>query len=74
MQMYSQTPGMHSFIDPYLYQTLLSLVGRQIAVQTVAGSVRGVLSNVMPDHVVVQVSNTPFLIRISQIVWVLPSS
>ncbi|WP_370512129.1 YuzF family protein [Brevibacillus sp. LEMMJ03] len=74
MQMYSEAPYMLSFVDPYLYPTLQSVVGRQVAVQTATGSVRGVLRHVMPDHVVVQVHNTPFFIRTQQIVWVMPSS
>jgi hypothetical protein len=73
MQMYSEAPGMLSFVEPYVCQTLQSVVGRQVAVQTVSGSVRGVLSHVLPDHIVVQVSNTPFFIRTQQIVWVIPS-
>lgn len=74
MQMYSGAPEMMNFVDSYLYQTLHSVVGRQVVVQTVTGSVRGVLCHVLPDHIVVQVSNTPFFIRTQQIVWVMPSA
>ncbi len=74
MQMYGEMPGMASHVELYVYHTLQCLIGRQIAVQTVTGSVRGVLVHVLPDHVVVQVSGTPFFIRTQQIVWVMPSS
>jgi hypothetical protein len=73
MQMYSQAPEMQSVVDPYLFQSLQNAVGRMVAVQTAAGSVRGLLCDVLPDHVVVQVSETPFFIRTQEIVWVMPS-
>lgn len=58
--------------DPYVYQALTQLQNQSIAVQTTHGSVRGVLTMVMPDHIVVQMGGTPFYIRTEQIIWVNP--
>ncbi|QSS98601.1 YuzF family protein [Pontibacillus sp. ALD_SL1] len=65
---------LQSFYDPYVYQTLQSVTGSEVTVQTTQGSVRGKLTNVLPDHIVVEMNNTPFFIRTQQIVWVFPSS
>lgn len=70
--MNSQNVSMNAAIDPYVYQTLLSIQGESVVVQTTQGSVRGVLKTVMPDHIVVEVSRTPFFVRTQQIVWVFP--
>ncbi|WP_371018538.1 DUF2642 domain-containing protein [Pseudalkalibacillus sp. JSM 102089] len=35
-----------------LYQTLISIEGRLISVQTTNGSLQGMLESVMPDHIV----------------------
>lgn len=61
-----------SFYDPYVYQTLATIVGSMITVQTVRGSVRGSLKTVLPDHIVVESNGTPFFIRTQQIIWVFP--
>ncbi|PLR86766.1 hypothetical protein CVD25_18245 [Bacillus canaveralius] len=59
--------------DPYVYQTLMSVVGNPVVVQTVRGSVRGTLRNVKPDHIVVEMGGNPFFIRTQQIIWVVPN-
>jgi hypothetical protein len=64
--------SLQSFYDPYVYQTLLSIVGKMVTVQTIRGSVRGSLKTVMPDHIVVESNETPFFIRTQQIIWVFP--
>jgi hypothetical protein len=64
--------SLQSFYDPYVYQTLLTIVGQMVTVQTVRGSVRGSLKTVMPDHLVVESNETPFFIRTQQIIWVFP--
>ncbi|MCA0971881.1 YuzF family protein [Halobacillus litoralis] len=68
----SQNVALNSAIDPYVYHTLLSIQGGAIVAQTTQGSVRGILKTVMPDHIVVEVSGTPFFVRTQQIVWVHP--
>ncbi|MFD1019872.1 YuzF family protein [Thalassobacillus hwangdonensis] len=72
--MNSQNMSIYSVIDPYVYQTLQSIEGSAVVVQTTQGSLRGLLKTVMPDHVVVEVSGAPFFIRIQQIVWVHPQA
>ncbi|CAM5184028.1 hypothetical protein UACE39S_05451 [Ureibacillus acetophenoni] len=61
-----------SFNDPYVYQTLTTIVGKLVTVQTIRGSVRGSLKNVLPDHIVVESNGTPFFICTQQIIWVFP--
>ncbi|MBA4495046.1 YuzF family protein [Paenactinomyces guangxiensis] len=65
---------MENMNDPYFYRALQSLAGRDIAVQTVRGSVRGRLCSVLPDHVLVQSGGAPFFIRTQQIIWAVPIS
>jgi hypothetical protein len=63
---------MFSVVDPYVYQTLLSIVRRTVVVQTSEGSIRGVLVDVKPDHIAVEVSGSTFFIRTQCVVWVKP--
>lgn len=58
--------------DPYVYQTLQTVVGKPIVVQTARGSVRGTLTTVQPDHIVVEMGGNSFFIRTQQIIWVVP--
>jgi hypothetical protein len=58
--------------DPYFYQALQNLAGKTVVVQTIRGSVRGVLDQVMPDFLVVDMAGNPFHIRTQQIIWVVP--
>lgn len=51
----------------------MSIQGQMITVETTKGSLRGKLSTVMPDHIVIEVKDTPFFVRIQQIVWVFPN-
>lgn len=66
------TPTIISPVDAYVVQSLQSLIGRDVVVQTTKGSLRGCLRDVKPDHVVVQVSENYFFTRIAEIVWVMP--
>jgi len=59
--------------DPYVFQTLTGIIGKNIIVQTVQGSVTGVLQDVKPDHIVVNMGGSSFFIRTQQIIWVIPS-
>lgn len=58
--------------DPFVYQSLMGLKNTTIAVQTARGPVRGRLSNVMPDHIVVMMGGKPFHVRTDQIIWYYP--
>ncbi|MFC5714326.1 YuzF family protein [Thalassorhabdus alkalitolerans] len=67
------TPQLVTNVDPYVYQTLLSIRGSRVVIETVRGNVQGVIQNVMPEHVVVESHGSTFYVRIAQIVWVMPS-
>ncbi|AUJ25345.1 hypothetical protein CAI16_18130 [Virgibacillus dokdonensis] len=72
--MNAQTPSFTSAFDPYVYQTLQSITGATLIVQTTQGTVTGSLKTVMPDHIVLESGGSSFYIRIQQIVWVIPKS
>lgn len=55
--------------DPFVYQSLREFENKSIAVQTTHGSVRGVLREVMPDHIVIRMGGSPFYVRTAQIIW-----
>ncbi|ADU31575.1 YuzF family protein [Evansella cellulosilytica] len=61
-----------SLYDPFLMQTLQSLLGRMVVVETSKGSVHGKLADAKPDHVSVQTKEATFFIRVQEIVWVMP--
>ncbi|MFJ7734307.1 DUF2642 domain-containing protein [Lysinibacillus sp. NPDC097231] len=61
---------MGSISNPYLYETLNMMIGQAIVVQTEKSIQQGLLASVLPDHIVVEVSRTPFFIRMEEIVWV----
>ena len=76
MKMNGQSPQsvqLTSTYDPYVYQTLSSIVGKKIVVQTVRNALQGTLASVMPDHIVVEINQTPFFVRTQEIIWVSPS-
>ncbi|MED0657962.1 YuzF family protein [Anoxybacillus ayderensis] len=66
------TPQFMSFIDPYVYQTLQTIRGKEVIIATVRGNVQGVIQDVKPDHIVLKSSDTLFFVRIQQIVWIMP--
>lgn len=55
--------------DPYVYEALTGFQNTSLAVQTIRGSVRGVLRKVMPDHIVIDMGGSLFYIRTEQIIW-----
>ncbi|TQR19690.1 YuzF family protein [Psychrobacillus vulpis] len=59
-----------SSFEPYLYQLLQTLSGKRVAVQTSRSTLQGNLKTVAPDYIVVEVSGSPFYIRMKEIVWV----
>ncbi|MDM5189116.1 YuzF family protein [Bacillus sp. DX4.1] len=61
-----------ALVDPYLVQILQSIIGKNIVVETIRGSIRGILRSVRPDHIELEERNTPFFVRTQQIVWVMP--
>ncbi|KEK22679.1 YuzF family protein [Bacillus gaemokensis] len=61
-----------ALVDPYVVQTLQSIVGKKIVVETIRGSVNGTLRSVKLDHIVLEEKETPMFVRVQQIVWVKP--
>ncbi|UTR11488.1 YuzF family protein [Evansella sp. LMS18] len=61
-----------SLYDPFLNETLRSLIGRHVVIETGRGTVQGQLMEVKPDHITVQSKDTTFFIRIQEIIWAMP--
>ncbi|MBJ8055842.1 DUF2642 domain-containing protein [Bacillus cereus] len=53
--------------NPYVYQTLQSAIGKHVVIETV----RGKLKDVKPDHLLIE-DTVPYIVRIQQIVWIMP--
>jgi hypothetical protein len=67
-----QAPAPFFHFDPYVYQTLQSVMGKNLVVETVKDTLRGRLMDVKPDHIAVQSGDEIFFIRIAQIVTIMP--
>lgn len=63
-----------TLLEPFVVETLRTLIGKPVLVETVRGNLQGILVDVKPDHVVVRSydSDTMFYVRIQQIVQVMP--
>ncbi|WP_066160245.1 YuzF family protein [Halalkalibacter krulwichiae] len=76
--MYSQRspngPMQVVLVEPYVYATLRSLIGKRVVIDTSRGPVNGTVADAKPDHVVVQEYDSTFFVRISEIVWIMPES
>jgi hypothetical protein len=66
-----QSQPMFNF-EPFVYETLKSVMGKVLIVSTVRDTLRGRLMDVKPDHVVLNVGDETFFVRICQIVSVMP--
>lgn len=62
-----------SHFEGYVYQAAKGLKDKMIAIQTTRSTMQGILKGIAPDHLVLDVSGTPFYIRIQQIVWISPT-
>ena len=67
-------PAQTFLSDPYVVQTLQTVVGKMLVVNTGHGTVRGRLVTVKPDHIVIQEpeGKSTFFVRIQKIVWIMP--
>lgn len=65
-----------SLVDPYVVQTLQTVIGTRIIVDTVRGVLQGTLVDVKPDHIVLKDrdADQPTFVRIQQIVFIMPIS
>lgn len=63
-----------SCVDPYLVSALLPMTGKKLVVETVRGSLTGMLMDVKPDHIVIGEphGDSKFYIRIAEIVHIMP--
>ncbi|WP_155591740.1 DUF2642 domain-containing protein [Lysinibacillus cavernae] len=59
-----------SISNPYLYETLKMMIGQAVVVQTENTLQQGILLSILPDHMILEISRTPFFIRMEEIVWV----
>ncbi|EOC99476.1 YuzF family protein [Caldisalinibacter kiritimatiensis] len=69
-------PMQVSCIDPFVVDTLMSIIGKKIIVETVRGSIQGKLADVKPDHIVLKEvcgGDSVFFIRIQEIVHIMPN-
>ncbi|MED3339447.1 YuzF family protein [Bacillus thuringiensis] len=62
---------MVSVLNHYVYQTLQSVIGKHVVIETVRGNIRGKLKGVKPDHLLIE-DTVPYIVRIQQIVWIMP--
>jgi hypothetical protein len=64
-----------TLVEPYVVETLRTIIGRSVVIETVRGNLQGILSDVKPDHVVVKSydNDTVFYVRLQQIVHVMPT-
>lgn len=68
----TQMPTQIQNVDPYFTQAIHGLTGQPVVIETVRGTIRGVLCQVMPDHIVLQTKQTHYFIRNEQLIWVMP--
>lgn len=56
--------------NPYLFETATGLIGQQIVVQTAKNNQQGILTAVLPNHIVMERLQTPFFIHMEEIIWI----
>ncbi|WP_160036971.1 DUF2642 domain-containing protein [Paenibacillus sp. An7] len=59
-------------VDAYVVETLKSVIGKQVLLETTRGGISGCIADVKPDHVVLDVRGRNFFVRICEIVWIMP--
>ncbi|WP_407272098.1 YuzF family protein [Radiobacillus sp. PE A8.2] len=62
----------YTMVDPYVINTLQSVLGKMLLIETTKDSIRGKLMDVKPDHIVLLAGDSTFFIRIQQIVTIMP--
>ncbi|WP_227872207.1 DUF2642 domain-containing protein [Paenibacillus albus] len=62
-----------SSIDPYMVDALRRLIGRCVVFETTRGAIEGIIIDVKPDHVLLQLQHRgQACVRIAEIVWTMP--
>ncbi|MFC7371986.1 YuzF family protein [Fictibacillus iocasae] len=66
-------PQYMTLVDPFVVQRLQSVIGKDLVVETTKDTIRGTLTEVQPDHIVLTAGgDSIFFVRIQQIVTVMP--
>ncbi|WP_245237676.1 YuzF family protein [Paenibacillus ihuae] len=61
-------------VEPYVYAAVSSLIGKRVVLDTVRGSVSGMVVDAKPDHVVIQERDSTFFVRLCEVVWIMPET
>lgn len=59
-------------VDQCVVDCLMSLMGRIVILETTRGRLDGCVIDVKQDHVVLEERHKKFIVRISEIVWIMP--
>jgi hypothetical protein len=59
-------------VDHCVVESLMALVGKVVILETTRGRLDGCVVAVKHDHVVLEERNKKFLVRIAEIVWIMP--
>ncbi|OAB38190.1 hypothetical protein PMSM_03090 [Paenibacillus macquariensis subsp. macquariensis] len=59
-------------VDPYVVEALKCHLGKNIMLETTRGAITGCVTEVKPDHVVLDARGRKCLVRICEIVWMMP--
>ncbi|MFD2637942.1 YuzF family protein [Piscibacillus salipiscarius] len=62
-----------TLFEPFMYQTLISLINQHVVVETDKGALRGQLIDVKIDHIALEISGNIYFVRIQEISWVMPT-
>ncbi|WP_407668592.1 DUF2642 domain-containing protein [Paenibacillus bouchesdurhonensis] len=67
-----QQPLPVTLVDPCVVDALKANVGNYVVLETTRGGIDGCIADVKPDHVVLDARGKKFLVRICEIVWIMP--
>lgn len=59
-------------VDQCVVETLTSVIGKNVVLETTRGGIDGCVVAVKPDHVVLETRHKKFFVRIAEIVWIMP--
>nr|WP_252361728.1 DUF2642 domain-containing protein [Paenibacillus terrae] len=59
-------------VDHCVVETLMSLVGKVVILETTRGRLDGCVVEVKQDHVILEERHRKFFVRIAEIVWIMP--
>ncbi|MFS0724988.1 DUF2642 domain-containing protein [Paenibacillus sp. 1P07SE] len=57
-----------------MYAAVHSLFGKRAVLDTVRGSVSGMVVDAKPDHAVIQERDSTFFVRLREVVWMMPET